>query len=161
MLTYYALRRKAFDENLTQNKQCVWLKLPDPNIFITPEYKPMPTLDWFHGLSLDLTKTEYVAHITHLIHLLKTEKQFHLHLSETEISNDAIIIVKKDIGVIVCKAHEHPVYFALNHPTMVNAFQTFIDGISDCKHSETPSKSHVIEHLENWVSFVEDKHHSN
>lgn len=155
MLTFYNTRKKTFDENLMNHKHFEWLNLPDPRIFTSLDYQPKSNLDWFHGVSLNLTKTEYIEHIENLIHLLKTQKQFHLHLLKTKLSNDTLIIVKKEIGVIVCKVHEHPVYFALNHPAMINAFQTFIEGISDCKQSETPNKMHIIGQLEHWVTRVQ------
>lgn len=148
MAHYYEDRKSAFMSNLIEYKHFEWLVLPDPAEFDGMKQHP---LDWFSGPAGDMSTENFIKHVEHLIHLVKTQKHYHLELKDHGLPKDIAIYVKSDVGVIVCRTGPNPICFAINHPQLVSAFQNFVDELSSSNSYVMSNKSDVLSRLESWL----------
>lgn len=142
-------RNNAFLENLNDHKHCEWLILPCVKELEKSQHH---LVDWFSDTPRKLSTGDYISYVEYLLKLVKTQKNYRLHLTDHGLPKDIAVYVKSDVGVIVRKSGPSPICFAINHPAMVLAFQNFVEELSSCHSSESNSKSHVISQLEEWLS---------
>ena len=144
-------RVDAFNTNIQENKQCEWLTLPDIESLKEKSFSYTGPLDWFVGIKPIFTPIHYINHVAYVLHLMHIYKNYHVHLTPLSIPDDIFIALKQDVGVIICKVDNAPIFMALNHLTMINAFDKFIEEFSDNDCSDIHSRALTIKTIESWL----------
>ena len=147
----YKNRTEAFNANIKSNKQCEWLHLPDIDQLKDKTFSYNGPLDWFVSPKPMFKPVHYVQHVAHVLQLMQLHKTYNVHLTPLSIPDDLFIAHKQDVGVIVCKVDQSPIFLALNHMTMVNAFENFIEAFSDSVCSDVHTRAVTIKSIENWL----------
>jgi len=148
---HYKNRIDAFYLNIQDHKQCEWLHLPDINQLKNNTFSYTGPLDWFMIPKPTFKTEHYVHHVAHVLQLLHLHKTYNVHLTPLSIPDDLFIAHKQDVGVIVCKVDQSPIFMALNHMTMINAFENFIDEFTDNLSPDIHSRTATIKTIENWL----------
>jgi len=151
MIDLFNNRMNALNATLRDNRLYVWLELPelDPLKSKTLSYKG--PIDWFFETKPVLKPEHFMQHVAHVLQLMRDHKNFHVRLTPLPFSDDILIAFKQDVGVIVCKIDASPIFMVLNHITLINAFENFIEELSDNTCSDTQIKTNTISALENWL----------
>jgi hypothetical protein len=150
-LDYYKERTEAFYTNIQTSKHCEWLQLPDINQLIDKSFSYRGPLDWFISPKPTFEPKHYVDHVSHVLKLMHQYKTYNVHLSPLSIPDDLLIAFKQDVGVIICKVDHSPIFLALNHMAMVNAFENFIEAFSDSACSDVHTRAVTIKAIEAWL----------
>lgn len=138
---YYEKRHSLFNLHLKSSKRNDWINqsfLSEPSCIDVDTYIPGP----------NFLKSSYVNRQLSVVErLLKENKHYHLKFCSNDIPNNIYLAFKKNTGVLIYKTDSPHIVFAINHPLMLNAFESFIDEItlensSDNKH--TLEKIHQI-----------------
>ena len=148
---HYKNRTEAFHESIQTNKHCEWLHLPEINKLIDKSFSYNGPLDWFVTPKPNFQTKHYVHHVANVLQLLHLHKTYHVHLTPLSIPDDLFIAFKQDIGVIICKVDQSPIFIALNHMTMVNAFENFIEAFSENACSDVHTRAVTIKTIETWL----------
>ncbi len=151
IMSNYKNRLDVFNLNIQTCNQCEWLNLPEIDWLRDKTFSYSGPLDWFFIPRPTFEPVHYVQHVAHVLHLMKLHKNYNVHLTHLSIPDDIFIALKQGVGVIVCKVDQPPIFMALNHIAMINAFQNFIEEFSDSNCSDAHNKSVTIKIIENWL----------
>ena len=150
-IDHYKDRTDTFYASIQTNKHCEWLHLPEIGQLIDKSFSYKGPLDWFINPKPTFEAKHYVHHVANILQLMHLHKTYTVHLTPLSIPDDLFIAFKQDIGVILCKVDQSPIFIALNHMTMVNAFENFIDAFSENACSDVHTRAVTIKTIESWL----------
>jgi hypothetical protein len=150
-IEHYNNRTDTFRESILTNKHCEWLHLPEINQLIDKSFSYNGPLDWFVSPKPTFESKHYVHHVANVLQLMHLHKTYTVHLTPLSIPDDLFIAFKQDIGVIICKVDQSPIFIALNHMKMVNAFENFIEAFSENACSDVHTRAVTIKTIETWL----------
>jgi hypothetical protein len=102
------------------------------------------------------TPRTYKMHLEHMIGLLRQYDKYHVYIDDSAGTNDMIIYVREDIGVLVAKNALPSVLFAINEGKMTAAFWDYLQGFIGKDLGSTANKKRVIERLEAVVQSIKE-----
>ncbi len=83
--------------------------------------------DMPNGTPVYYTPQEYKEHLKNVIKLLKTHKNYHVHLTSDNHLDGSMVYVKEGVGVLVGKTTSPSVVFAINESNMTAAFWEYMN----------------------------------
>ncbi len=79
------------------------------------------------GIPASYTPQEFKEHLENVIRMLKTHKNYHVHLINDKQPDGSMVYVKEGVGVLVGKTTPPSVFFAINESNMTAAFWDYIN----------------------------------
>lgn len=155
---FYIKRKHAFHEHLKSNNRYDFIHLPESSISISnDEACPNFAYTFLHeGVTID--KFLFLQQLENVKKVLKTNKHYHISLTAHNLPSNILIYFKKEIGVIIYKADAPLIIFAINHPIMIHAFESYIEDLSDNLIKNEYDQLHVIQEINNWINGQNEIH---
>ncbi|QSX07831.1 hypothetical protein J0B03_08410 [Alkalibacter rhizosphaerae] len=150
LLEIHQQRIRSFHDTTSNHTFTEILHLPDINEW---NEKKIPILfgDIFDLPEIYYSKEEYLEHLRHIIHILETVPNYHVHLTETQIGGDFSLYVKENTGAIVAKSGPSSVVFALNEPYLTAAFWDYLQTKFQRIRTDPKSRETVLNTLKKYV----------
>ncbi len=123
-IDYYTKRHSLFYSHLKNNKRCDWINLS----FLSEQ--SCINLDTFMLHPLNLESSYINRQINTVERLIKENKHYSLRFCTREIPHNIFLAFKKNTGVIIYKTDPPHIVFAINHPLLLSAFESFIEEIT-------------------------------
>lgn len=99
------------------------------------------------------TKEEYIAHLKHLVELLKAYGNFRVKIVGGDESN-YMIYVKEDIGAIIAKTSQPPIVLAVNETNLTAAFWDFSRNMVVGQEYDSFNNEEDIKKLEEYIMEI-------
>jgi hypothetical protein len=145
-LSLHAARRGRFLENLRSNHFTEFIHLPDINMVKNGGVK-VSMSDMLGGGAMHYEPKEFVAHLEHIVDLLGSCENYHVHLIDKLGEDRYMVYAREELGVIVAKTSQPPVVLAINEGNMTAAFWDFLKSIVSEKAYENPDNKAAITSL--------------
>ncbi|GAB6108041.1 hypothetical protein [Fusibacter bizertensis] len=155
---FYIKRKHAFHEHLKSNNRYDLIHLPESSISIANDEVCSPFAYTFLHEGLTIDKLLFLQQLENVKKILKTNKRYHISLAAHNLPSNILIYFKKEIGVIIYKADNPLIIFAINHPIMVNAFESYIEDLSDNLVKSDYDQHDVIQEINKWINAQNEMH---
>jgi hypothetical protein len=103
--------------------------------------------DMLGGGAMHYEPKEFVAHLEHIVDLLGSCENYHVHLIDKLGEDRYMVYAREELGVIVAKTSQPPVVLAINEGNMTAAFWDFLKSIVSEKAYENPDNKAAITSL--------------
>lgn len=98
------------------------------------------------------TKEEFIAHLEHIVTLLKTFENYHIHLIDNSNAHPYTVYIKEELGVIITNHLEPPVVLAVTENNMIAAFW---DSLKNTVGEETEKNSQKAETISKLKEYIQ------
>lgn len=143
---YYNLRSQNFAKLLKTNKVHEIIKIPDQNQ-LDKGIILYPFTDMIQEGEIYYTTEDFHAHISNIISMLETYKNYTVHIEENPEDIKSVIMVKENLGVLVAKPIKPSVFLAINESNLTVALWDYLnDKIKKRSHTKDNKKT-TIERL--------------
>ncbi|MGI6678701.1 MAG: hypothetical protein ACOX2Q_06490 [Dehalobacterium sp.] len=113
------------------------------------EFSDMPG-----GTPAYYTPQEFKEHLEHVIRMLKTHKNYHVHLINDKQLAGSMVYVKEGVGVLVGKTTPPSVFFAINESNMTAAFLDYINIHFAVELENKSDRQETISRLETMAAHL-------
>jgi hypothetical protein len=100
------------------------------------------------------TPQEFKEHLEHVIKMLKTHKNYHIHLINDKQLAGSMVYVKEGVGVLVGKTTPPSVFFAINESNMTAAFLDYINIHFAVELENKSDRQETISRLETMAAHL-------
>jgi hypothetical protein len=145
-------RKNKFEKMLTTKKYYETITLPDTYKLLNNRYSFLSDFITAEGTLLkhNYDKEDLITHLKYVIDLMEKNENFNLAINNQE-KTPFILYIKEDIGLIVIKAKEPMIAFAVNESNLTAAFLDYFH-----KHYLNGySKRKTVEKLKNVIKEIE------
>ncbi len=130
--TNHKVRYERFLENLQSNHFTELISLPDVEAVKNGSIK-VSMSEMLSGGAVYYTPEEFTAHLEHILVLLESFENYHIHLVDKPTDDRYTVYAREEIGVIIAKTSQPPVVLAINESNMTAAFWDFLKSMIDEK----------------------------
>jgi len=148
---YRSNRSHLFENNLKTNRFSEIIRLPDIKTVMTPLQVKIAFSVMLSNGEVYYTPEEYILHLEHIVHLLKTYNNFNVFLTESATDDRYMVYAREELGVIVGKTSPPPVVLAMNETNMTAAFWDFLKHMIGEKAYHAPDKEATIRILTDYI----------
>lgn len=148
---FLTMRCDNFLENLKSRKFTELICLPEIDSVKSGKVK----ISMFHMLNKDglhYTKDEFIAHLEHIVTLLESFENYHVHLIDYCTVIPYTIYVKEEIGAIVFHNSQAPVVFVITENNMIATFWDSLKNIIGESSKKSSEKADSLSELKNYIS---------
>lgn len=150
---YQRQRIKNFENKLQTNIFYEIIPVFDPELIRGNKIR-VSFSDIMSRESIYYTKKEYIEHLSHLVYLLKTYKNFHVVLVEEALESNYLVYAKEELGAIVAKTSTPPVILAVNETNLTAAFWDFMRDIIGERDYQNPNNLEEVKKLEKYIQRI-------
>lgn len=118
-------RMKYFEKNIRTNSFTEIIYLPDAASVQTVGVK-VASSDMMRSGAVYYTPEEYVRHVEHLAHLIRTYENFHVCLTEKPPEDSYMVYAREDLGAVVAKISKPSVILDIEESNMTAAFWDYL-----------------------------------
>lgn len=154
-ISNHKVRYQCFLENLQSNHFTELIFLPDVEAVKSGSVK-VSMSDMLGGGAVYYTPEEFVAHLKHILALLESFKNYHIHLIDKPTEDRYTVYAREEFGVIVAKTSQPPVVLAINESNMTAAFWDFLKSIIGEKTYGAEKNADSIAVLRNYLGELAD-----
>lgn len=104
--------------------------------------------DIFSEIPVYYTPQEYKEHLENVIKLLKSHKNYNVHLTNDNHLAGSMVYVKEGVGVLIGKTTSPSVIFAINESNMTAAFWDYLNLILKKEKQNKKSRDKTLAELE-------------
>lgn len=154
LLSYQQKRLERFLEDIQKYRFTVICSLPDPEQILAGEVA-VNFSDALSETQLFYTPDEYLQHLQGIIHLLETNDNFSLYLTNTKHLEGVIIYVREDVGVFVVKTLSPSVVFAINESNITAAFWDYLQVLLNNESNSPKKRNNTLAKLKEVADSLE------
>lgn len=123
------------------------LTLPEPDNILKGSVA-VDFSDIFSEIPVYYSPQEYKEHLENVISLLKSHKNYHVHLTNDNHLAGSMVYVKEGVGVLIGKTSPPSVVFAINESNMTAAFWDYLNLILKKEKHNKRSRDKTVAELE-------------
>lgn len=147
---YFNLRSQNFIRLVKTNKIHEIIKIPE-QIELHNGTVRYPFTDMVQEGDISYTTEDFKAHISKIISMLETYKNYSVHIEENPDDIKSVIVAKENLGVLVAKPIKPSVFLAINESNLTVALWDYLnDKIKKQNHTKH-SKQTTIERLRKLI----------
>jgi len=143
-------RCKSFLGNLQLSRFTEIISLADIETVKSGEVK-VSMSDMLGSGVVYYTREEFTAHLEHVLVLLESCENYHVHLIDRPIEEHYMVYAREELGVIVAKTSHPPVVLAMSEGNMTAAFWDFLKSMIGERAYATPEKEASIAVLQDYL----------
>lgn len=147
----HEVRYQCFLENLQSNHFTELISLPDIETVKSGSVK-VSMSDTLSGGAVYYTPEEFIAHLEHILALLESFENYHVHLIDKLTEDRYTVYVREELGVIIAKTFQPSVVLAVNEVNMTAAFWDFLKSMIDEKTYRAAKSIDSISVLRNYLA---------
>ncbi len=155
---FYIKRKRAFQDHLKNNNRYDLIRLPSESVSIANDKAIFNSKNSILHEGIIFNKHLFIQQLENVKKTLKLNKHYHVSLNAHNLPDSILISFKKNIGVIIYKTDDPLIIFAINHPVMVSAFETYIEDLSMYKHCDEQNQLPVIQEIDQWIQAQKEMH---
>ena len=149
-LSAHGARHKGFLERLASSRFDEIVSLPDVDMLNSGGVK-VSMSDILGGGAVYYTPEEFAIHLERVIELLRSYKNYRVHIIDRLTEDRYTVYAREELGVIVAKTSQPPVVLAMSEGNMTAAFWDFLKGMVGEKAYTAADKAEVINRLGNYL----------
>ena len=149
-LSIHVTRHKRFLESLSSSRFDDIVSLPDVDTVKSGGVK-VSMSDILGGGAAYYTPEEFAAHLEHIIDLLCSYENYHVHLIDKLTEDRYTVYAREELGVIVAKTSQPPIVLAMSEGNMTAAFWDFLKGMVGAKAYAAPDRAGTIADLRAYL----------
>ncbi|MBV1758609.1 MAG: hypothetical protein KMY55_12320 [Dethiosulfatibacter sp.] len=147
---YYHLRTQNFVKLVKTNKIHEIIKIPEQNDLHNGTVM-YPFTDMVQQGDIYYTIEDFKAHITNIILLLETYKNYSVHIEENPDDIKSVIVAKENLGVLVAKPIKPSVFLAINESNLTVALWDYLNDKIKKQNNAKDNKKTTIERLKKLI----------
>lgn len=124
-LSVHQARRQKFLEHLALSRFDEIISLPDTEDVKNGGVK-VSLSAMLGGGAVCYAPEEYAAHLAHIIELLDSCENYHVHLIDRQSEHRYMVYAREELGVLVAKTSQPPVVLAMSEGNLTAAFWDFL-----------------------------------
>jgi hypothetical protein len=153
MLDNHRQRLRYFDIRIQKQQWHEIIGLPDIEKIRAGKQKIVAS-DFLMRNDMFYTPQTYKMHLEHVVKLLRQYDNYNVYFDNSGRTDDMIIYVKEDVGVLVAKNSPPSVLFAINESKMTAAFWDYLKSCIGKEFSSRANKQRTIERLEAVIKSI-------
>jgi hypothetical protein len=150
-VSLHEVRYQCFLENLQSNHFTELISLPDIEAVKSGSVK-VSMSDTLSRGAVYYTPKEFIAHLEHILTLLESFENYHIHLIDNSTEDRYTVYVREELGVIISKTSQPSVVLAVNEVNMTAAFWDFLKSMIDEKTYRAAKSIDSISVLRNYLA---------
>lgn len=149
---YYNLRTQNFVRLVKTNKIHEIIKIPEI-IDLHNGTVMYPFTDMVQEGDVYYTVEDFKAHISNIISMLETYKNYSVHIEENPEDIKSVIVAKENLGVLVAKPIKPSVFLAINESNLTVALWDYLSDKIKKQNSTKENKKITIERLKKFTEI--------
>ena len=153
ILDIHAVRANRLKKLLKTHRYTEIISLPDIQKLTLGEVKADMSMLMKGGIN-SYTPQDYIKHLQNIIVMLKTNGNYHIHITAKPLDDRYIAYCREDIGVIVAKTSQPPIGLAVNESQLTAAFWDFLKHTVVSKEYDRPNNEKAIIKLNEYIARI-------